>query len=216
MSLAALIVTEACNVGLVPIEKPNVPALTRARLQQVDQGYLRGETIAAANARLIAAQSGIGIVRHRGSGHIASADGLRFVVPVQSLHAGHNPIYFGRQRGAAWLNVVNDQVMGIGGLVVSGTLRDSLFILDAMFNLDGGRRPETIITDTASYSASSSGCSRSAATSSPHASPTWPTPGCGAPTPQPPTARWTTCPATSSAWIGSAPTGATRCAWPAR
>ncbi len=40
MSLAALIVAEACNVGLVPIEKPNVPALTRARLQQVDQGYL--------------------------------------------------------------------------------------------------------------------------------------------------------------------------------
>ncbi|GAB2491414.1 Tn3 family transposase [Streptosporangium sandarakinum] len=152
MSLAALIVAEACNVGLVPIEKPNVPALTRARLQQVDQGYLRAETIAAANARLIGAQAGIGIVRHWGSGHIASADGLRFVVPVASLHAGHNPIYFGRQRGATWLNVVNDQVMGIRGLVVPGTLRDSLFILDAIHNLDGGPRPETIITDTASYS----------------------------------------------------------------
>ncbi|GAA3467418.1 hypothetical protein GCM10018965_019710 [Nonomuraea roseola] len=74
------------------------------------------------------------------------------MVPVQSLHAGHNPIYFGRQRGATWLNVVNDQVMGIGGLVVPGTLRDSLFILDAIHNLDGGPRPETIITDTASYS----------------------------------------------------------------
>ncbi|MBN6057712.1 Tn3 family transposase, partial [Nonomuraea sp. RK-328] len=120
MSLAGLIVAEACNVGLVPIEKPNVPALTRARLQQVDQGYLRGETIAAANARLISAQAGIDIVKSWGSGHIASADGLRFVVPVASLHAGHNPMYFGRQRGATWLNVVNDQVMGIGGLVVPG------------------------------------------------------------------------------------------------
>ncbi|MFG6200509.1 hypothetical protein [Nonomuraea sp. JJY05] len=29
-----------------------MPALTRARLQQVDQGYLRAETISAANARL--------------------------------------------------------------------------------------------------------------------------------------------------------------------
>ncbi|SFI32751.1 Transposase and inactivated derivatives, TnpA family [Streptosporangium canum] len=152
MSLAALIVAEACNVGLVPIEKPNVPALTRARLQQVDQGYLRGETIAAANARLIAAQAGIGIVRSWGSGHIASADGLRFVVPVQNLHTGHNPLYCGRQRGATWLNVVNDQVMGIGGLVVPGTLRDSLFILDAIHNLDGGPKPETVVTDTASYS----------------------------------------------------------------
>ncbi|MGN9787952.1 Tn3 family transposase [Nonomuraea sp. ZG12] len=152
VSLAALIVAEACNVGLVPIEKPNVPALTRARLLQVDQGYLRDETIAAANARLIAAQAELDIVRCWGGGHIASADGLRFVVPVQNLHTGHNPIYFGRQRGATWLNVVNDQVMGIGGLVVPGTLRDSLFILDAIHNLDGGPKPETVVTDTASYS----------------------------------------------------------------
>ncbi|WP_155342709.1 Tn3 family transposase [Acrocarpospora pleiomorpha] len=123
MSLAALIVAEACNVGLVPIEKPNVPALTRARLQQVDQGYLRGETIAAANARLIATQADIDVVSAWGSGHIASADGLRFVVPVANLHTGNNPLYFARQRGATWLNVVNDQVMGIGGLVVPGTLR---------------------------------------------------------------------------------------------
>ncbi|MBA9005695.1 Tn3 family transposase [Thermomonospora cellulosilytica] len=155
VSLCGLIVAEACeacNVGLVPIEKPNVPALTRARLQQVDQGYLRAETISAANARLIAAQDDIDIVATWGGGQIASADGLRFVVPVANLHTGHNPIYFGRQRGATWLNVVNDQVMGIGGLVVPGTLRDSLFILDAIHTIDGGPRPEMVITDTASYS----------------------------------------------------------------
>ncbi|WP_326822989.1 nitroreductase/quinone reductase family protein [Streptosporangium sp. NBC_01756] len=152
MSLAALIVAEACNVGLVPIEKPNVPALTRARLLQVDQGYLRAETISVANARLISAQAGLDIVKTWGGGQIASADGLRFVVSVQNLHTGHNPTYFGRQRGAIWLNVVNDQVMGIGGLVVPGALRDSLFILDAIHNLDGGDKPETVVTDTASYS----------------------------------------------------------------
>lgn len=94
VSLAGLIVAEACNVGLVPIEKPNVPALTRARLLQVDQGYLRGETIAAANARLIAAQAELDIVTCWGGGHIASADGLRFVVPVANLHTGHNPVYW--------------------------------------------------------------------------------------------------------------------------
>jgi TnpA family transposase len=152
VSLCGLIVAEACNVGLVPIEKPNVPVLTRARLQQVDQGYVRAETISAANARMIAAQAGINIVNCWGGGQIASADGLRFVVPVANLHTGHNPIYFGRQRGATWLNVVNDQVMGIGGLVVPGTLRDSLFILDAIHTIDGGPRPEMVVTDTASYS----------------------------------------------------------------
>ncbi|WP_131736102.1 Tn3 family transposase [Actinomadura roseirufa] len=152
VSLCGVLVAEAYNVGLVPIEKPNVPALTRARLQQVDQGYLRAETISAANARLITAQAGVDIVRPWGGGQIASADGLRFVVPGANLHSGHNPIYFGRQRGATWLNVVNDQVMGIGGLVVPGTLRDSLFILDAIHTIDGGSRPETVVTDTASYS----------------------------------------------------------------
>jgi TnpA family transposase len=151
-SLCGLVVSEACNVGLVPIEKPNVPALTRARLLQVDQGYVRAETISAANACLIAAQARIGIVKAWGNGHIASADGLRFIVPVQNLHTRHNPTYFGRQRGATWLNVVNDQVMGIGGVVVPGTLRDSMFILDAIHSLDGGDKPETVVTDTASYS----------------------------------------------------------------
>ncbi|MGV9305944.1 Tn3 family transposase [Nonomuraea sp. NPDC003727] len=32
-----------------------------------------------------------------------------------------------------------------------GTLRDRLFILDAIHARDGGPKPETVITDTASY-----------------------------------------------------------------
>ncbi|PRX45336.1 Tn3 transposase DDE domain-containing protein [Nonomuraea fuscirosea] len=196
MSLAALIVAEACNVGLVPIEKPNVPALTRARLQQVDQGYLRAETIAAANARLIGAQAGIGIVRHWGSGHIASADGLRFVVPVASLHAGHNPVYFARQRGATWLNVVNDQVMASVGWWCRArcATRCSSWTPSTTWTAAPDRRrssPTRPATPTWC-----SGCSRSVATSSPRASPTWPTCGCGGPTPAPATARWRICPAT--------------------
>jgi TnpA family transposase len=152
ISLCALLVAEACNVGLAPVAKAGVPALTRARLTHVDQAYLRTETIGAANARLVAAQSETEIVRCWGGGLVASADGLRLVVPVRTINAGPNPRYFGRRRGATWLNVVNDQVMGIGGVVVPGTLRDSLFILDAIHNRDGGPRPEVVITDTASYS----------------------------------------------------------------
>ncbi|MCX5141873.1 Tn3 family transposase [Streptomyces sp. NBC_00338] len=153
LSVCALLLSEACNVGLTPVVKPNVPALTRGRLVQVDQGYLRAETISAANGMLIDAQRGIDVVRAWGGGLVASADGVRFTVPVQSLHAGYSPKYFGlRHKGATWLNVVNDQVMGLGGVVVPGTLRDSLFILDALHNRDGGPKPETVITDTASYS----------------------------------------------------------------
>jgi hypothetical protein len=69
-SLAALIVAEACNVGLVPIEKSNVPALTQALLQQVgvDHYHLRAKTIAAANTRPIRAQADIGIGQYRAAG----------------------------------------------------------------------------------------------------------------------------------------------------
>ena len=46
-----------------------------------------------------------------------------------------------------WLNAMNDQ--GIGrGEVVSGTVRDSLHMVDVVFVLDGGGLPEMVVTDT--------------------------------------------------------------------
>jgi TnpA family transposase len=88
----------------------------------------------------VASQAGIDITGDWGGGLVASADGMWFVVPVRSLHARPSPPYFGkgkRARGATWLNVVSDKVMGLGGLLVPGTIRDSLYILDA--DLIGGR-----------------------------------------------------------------------------
>jgi TnpA family transposase len=152
VSVAALLVAEACNVGLTPVTDPGSPALTRARLSHVDQNYLRADTHSAANARLVDAQASIGVARLWGGGLVASADGLRFVVPVQTINALPSPRYFGKRRGVTWLNAINDQVAGIGAVVVPGTMRDSLNILDTMLNLDAGPKPEMIATDTASYS----------------------------------------------------------------
>lgn len=80
-------VSEACNIGLAPVVNPGYEALTRARLVHVDQYYLRADTVTAANARLIAAQAGIPIVRYWGDGLLASVDGLRFQVPVRTINA---------------------------------------------------------------------------------------------------------------------------------
>jgi TnpA family transposase len=134
------------------VVKPGVPALTRDRLSHVDQNYVRAETLRAANARLITAQAEIPLAAAWGGGLVASADGLRFVVPVATVNAGPNPRYFGVRRGVTWLNAVNDQYAGLGALVVPGTIRDSLYILDLLLNLDGGTRPKTVVTDQASYS----------------------------------------------------------------
>ncbi|ABW14141.1 transposase Tn3 family protein [Parafrankia sp. EAN1pec] len=90
-----------------------------------------------------------------GGGLVAGADRMRFVVPVRSIAARPSAKYFAgskRRAGATWLNVVSDKVMGLGGLVVPGTPRDSLHILDALHNLDVDEPPEIITTDTGSYS----------------------------------------------------------------
>ncbi len=92
------------------------------------------------------------IVRYWGDGLLASVDGLRFVVPLHTISAAPSPKYFGFKRGITWLNAVNDQVAGIGQMVVPGTPRDSLHILDALLNLDGGVKPEMVATDNSSYS----------------------------------------------------------------
>ncbi|MFA7764358.1 Tn3 family transposase [Streptomyces sp. NRRL S-448] len=152
VSLVALLVAEACNIGLTPVTNPGIEALTRSRLSHVDQNYLRGDTIAAANAALIAAQARVPLAAEWGGGMLASVDGLRFVVPSRSINTGPSPKYYGYKRGVTWLNAVNDQVSGIGQMVVPGTPRDSLFILDTLLSLDGGVRPEMVTTDNASYS----------------------------------------------------------------
>jgi len=58
--------------------KLGVPALTHDRLSHVDQRYVRSETIAAANTRLLDAQARIELASAWGGGLVASVDGLRF------------------------------------------------------------------------------------------------------------------------------------------
>jgi len=47
--------------------------------------------------------------------------------------------------------MVNDQAAGLGAKVVAGTPRDSLHVLDVLYDRDGGVKPQMIVTDTASY-----------------------------------------------------------------
>jgi hypothetical protein len=42
--------------------------------------------------------------------------------------------------------------MGRGAKIMSGTVRDSLHMIDVIFGLDGGDLPEIVVTDTGSYS----------------------------------------------------------------
>ena len=152
LSLCAVLLAEACNIGLEPLVRPDVPALTRGRLSWVQQNYIRAETIAKANARLVDDQAKIPLAQAWGGGEVASADGLRFVVPVRTLNAGPNPKYFHTGRGVTYYNFTSDQFTGFHAIVVPGTIRDSLFILEGLLEQETGLRPHEVMSDTAGYS----------------------------------------------------------------
>ena len=152
LSLCAVLLAEACNIGLEPLVRPDVPALTRGRLSWVQQNYIRAETITKANARLVDYQAQIPLAQAWGGGEVASADGLRFVVPVRTLNAGPNSKYFNTGRGVTYYNFTSDQFTGFHAIVVPGTIRDSLFILEGLLEQQTSLRPHEIMSDTAGYS----------------------------------------------------------------
>jgi TnpA family transposase len=151
-SICAVIMAEACNTGFEPLIRYEIPALKRDRLSWVAQNYLRDSTITGANAVLVKQHSEIPLVKHWGEGEIASADGMRFVVPVKTVHAGPNPKYFGFGKGVTWYNLLSDQLSGLNDLPIPGTLRDSLSLLAIVLEQQTELHPTTIMTDTGAYS----------------------------------------------------------------
>ena len=151
-SLCAVLLAEACNTGPGPLIRHDVLALRRDRLAWVNQNFLRDDTLIAANEILVAAQNRIALAHAWGGGEVASADGMRFVVPVRTVHAGPNPKYFGFGRGVTWYNLLSDQCSGLNAITVPGTLRDSLVLLAVVLEQQTELQPTKIMTDTGAYS----------------------------------------------------------------
>jgi TnpA family transposase len=152
LSLCASLLAEACNTGPEPFMRHDTPALRRDRIAWVKQNYLRDETITAGNASLVAAQNRIAQAHVWGGGEIASADGMRFVVPIRTVHAGPNPKYFGPLRGVTWYNLLSDQFTGLNAIPVPGTSRDSLVLIAVVLEQQTELKPTRIMTDTGAYS----------------------------------------------------------------
>jgi TnpA family transposase len=87
-----------------------------------------------------------------GGGDVASADGLRFVTPIRTINSGPNPKYFGFARGITYYNFTSDQYTGFHGIVIPGTLRDSLYILEGLLEQQTSLRPTEIMADTSGVS----------------------------------------------------------------
>lgn len=152
VSVCAMLLAEACNIGLEPVVRSDIAALTRGRLNWVQQNYIRADTLTQANAKLVDTQSTIALAQEWGGSEVASADGLRFVVPIRTLNAGPNPKYYGAHRGVTYYNFSSDQFMGFHGIVIPGTLRDSMYILDGLLEHQTQLRPVEVMADTAGVS----------------------------------------------------------------
>jgi TnpA family transposase len=152
VSLCAVLLSQACNIGLEPLVRKEHPALSRDRLEWVQHNFLRAETLTRANALLVEAQSRIGLTRAWGGGEVASADGLRFVVPVRTLHAGPNPKYFNAGRGITYYNFTSNQFSGLHGIIIPGTTHEGPYILEGLLEQQTVLRPIEVMADTAAYS----------------------------------------------------------------
>ena len=159
-SVCAALIADACNIALEPLVRKDTPALTRGRLSWIKQNYFRAETLIQANAALVDYQMTIPLAQHWGGGEVASADGLRFVVPVRTLNAGPNPRYFGTGRGVTYYNFTSDQFTGFHAIVVPGTIcwrNSGGFETPSTFSMvcSSTRRVSKSVrsvTDTATYS----------------------------------------------------------------
>ena len=152
-SICAVLIAEACNIGLEPLIKNHIPALTQMRLNWVKQNYFRAETLTNANAKLVDYHSTLSLPKKWGGGEVASADGMRFVVPVPTINARPNKKFFGlTKKGLTWYNFISNQYTGFHAIVVPGTLRNSIFVLEGMLEQQTGLNPIEIMTDTAGTS----------------------------------------------------------------
>lgn len=69
-----------------------------------------------------------------------------------TVNAGPNPKYFGSGRGITYYNFTSDQFTGFHGIVIPGTLRDSLYILEGLLEQQTSLPVKELMADTAGAS----------------------------------------------------------------
>lgn len=152
VSICAVLIAKACNIGLKPVVQRGVPALEYDRLTWVDQNYFRSETLTLANEVLVEYYSKLELPKYWGTGDVASADGVRILTPPKTVYAGSSPRYFGTGRGITSLELLSDRRVGLSIHVLTGTLRDSVGLLELVLGQNTVIKPREIMTDTAGYS----------------------------------------------------------------
>ena len=125
--------------------------LTYDRLAWASTWYLREETLKAAVAALVNFQYRQPLAQHWGGGTLSSSDGQRFPVRGKVRNASALPRYFGYGQGITFYTWSSDQFAQYGTKVISSTVRDATYVLDAILDNETDLTILEHTTDTAGY-----------------------------------------------------------------
>jgi len=130
-TLLASILAQACNMGLTSMAQAT-DGLTYSKLHWTTNWYLREETLADATNALVDFQHSLPLARAWGGGMLSSSDGQRFPVRGKVATAAALPRYFGFGKGLTFYTWTADQYAQYGTKVISSTVRDATYVLDAI------------------------------------------------------------------------------------
>lgn len=135
------------NMGL--FQMAEVAGMKYSTLATIARNFLREDTLAAANDRIINATAKLPafqLYKIQERLH-SSSDGQRFETQVSTVKARHSPKYFGLKKGISVCTVVASHVP-LTGRVIGAHEHESHYVFDLLFNNTSQVQPERHSTDT--------------------------------------------------------------------
>jgi TnpA family transposase len=149
LHLHAAVLAQGTNMG--PVEMAHSANLMYDRLAWTSSWYIREETLKAAVAALVNFQYRQPLAQHWGGGTLSSSDGQRFPVRGHVRNARALPRYYGYGQGITFYTWSSDQFSQYGTKVISSTVRDATYVLDAILDNETDLTLLEHTTDTAGY-----------------------------------------------------------------
>lgn len=148
VSVCAVLIAQACNIGIAAVVNPTRPGLSRDRLYWARQHLVRVDTLAAANTALVKYQGDLPLAHLWGDGAVVSTDGLRMVAPGSGILRRTGEDALGPSRPeVSYYTLRSDQFMGISAVVMPGSLRDAVFILEGLLGSEAALGVREVMTD---------------------------------------------------------------------
>lgn len=152
ISICAIMIAKACNIGFEPVICKGIPALEYDRLTWIAQNYIRMDTIEPSRIKLNKHHFKLPMSQCWGKGEVVSADGTRLVIPVKSITSGHNSKFFGTRKGITNYSLISDMFDELNFLLQSGASKDSVYLPQCVLEQPTSLNIKEIMTDTGGYS----------------------------------------------------------------